>query len=146
MIATSLMTGRQTDELLVNKENQEMALRNANSQNRQAVANSNIAQANERSMMEFSRQNDLNTRRSANAANLVGDITSTINEYKVGQQFDADVKANLMDDPEGSKAILYAQDNQVMSNPTLRNTILQRAKILNSSALNKILKDNNYID
>lgn len=146
MIATSLMTGRQTDELLVNKENQEMALRNANSQNRQAVANSNIAQANERSMMEFSRQNDLNTRRSANAANLVGDITSTINEYKVGQQFDADVKANLMDDPEGSKAILYAQDNQVMSNPTLRNTILQRAKILNSPALNKILKDNNYID
>lgn len=147
MVATSLASGRQIDELLVGKENQEMALRNANSQNRQAVANSNIAQINERSMMEFSRQNDLNTQRSANAANLVGDITSTINEFKVGQQFDADMQANLMDDPLGSKSILFAQNPEFMNSKTNRDFMFRLARTKKNPLLVKYLQDNyNYTE
>jgi hypothetical protein len=147
MVATSLQAGRQADELLVGKENQEMALRNANAQNRQAVNNANVAQDNERAMMEFQRQNDLNTLRSANASNLVGDITSTINEFRVGQQFDADVQANLMDDPMGSKAILYAQDSDFMSNKTNRDFMFRLAKTRKNPVLVKYLQDNyNYTE
>jgi hypothetical protein len=142
MVATALQSGRQADEILVGKENQEMALRNANSQNRQAVANSNIAQTNERSMMEFQRQNDLNTQRSANTANLVGDITSTINEFKVGKQFDADMEANLMDDPLGSKIMTMAKNKEFMNIPKYRKFAFAKARELNKPEFLKYLNDN----
>lgn len=145
MVATSLATGKQINELLAGKENQEIALRNANAQNRQAVTNANIAQDNERSMMEFQRANDLNTMRSANWANLAGDITSTINEFKLENQFNADTQANIMDDPMGSKAILFAQNKEFMNNKANRDFIFKLAQTKKNPVLVQYLKDNyNY--
>lgn len=145
MVATSLATGKQINELLAGKENQEMSLRNANAQNQQAVANANIAQDNERSMMEFQRANDLNTMRSANWANLAGDITSTINEIKLDNQFNADTQANIMDDPMGSKALLFAQNKEFMNSKSNRDFIFKLAQTKKNPVLVKYLQDNyNY--
>jgi hypothetical protein len=52
-----------------------------------------------------------------------------------------------MDDPMGSKAILYAQDSDFMSNKTNRDFMFRLAKTRKNPVLVKYLQDNyNYTE
>lgn len=140
IVATALAGNRQTNEILGAKENQELGLRNADHQNKQMVANTNVATMNDYKFKEFQRQNDIQTKLSTNLSNLQGDIKDVITSGKIDKQFKANQLANLMDDPLGEKALLYAQNKEFMADPANREYIFNVAKAKQHKPLIDTLK------
>ena len=115
LVATALASNRQANEILGAKENQEVQLRNANSQNKQMVGNMNNATMNEHSFRNYQRSNDIRSQYSANLADLSKDINNVITSNRLDKQFDANTIANLSDDEFGSKAAIYIGNKDFMS-------------------------------
>lgn len=127
IIAAGLAGERTVDEVLAQKDNQELALRNANSQNRQMVSSKNNATINQDNFRQMQRLNDIQSRDSANLSNLQGDIKNVINTEMLDKQFKTNTLANLADDSLGEKAIIYAQNKEFMNDSSNRDYIYQRA-------------------
>lgn len=128
MIASNIATSRGVDEILGSKENQELMLRNADAQNKQMVAGSNSATMNEYAFRNLQRSNDIQARKSANLSNLAGDIKGVIQMGQLDNQFNTSTAANLMDDKNGEKAVIYAQNEEFMNNPQMSSIIYNKAK------------------
>ena len=138
LIATALAGNRQANEILGGKENQEIALKNADHQNKQMVANTNNATMNEHSFRQYQRLNDIRTQHSANLADLSKDINNVITSNKLDKQFDANTLANLADDKLGEKAAVYIGNKDFMSKEDNRKAMKERADFLAN-------KGDNYI-
>ena len=138
LVATALAGNRQANEILGGKENQEIALKNADHQNKQMVANTNNATMNEHKFRQYQRSNDINSQYSANLADLSKDIGNVITSNKLDKQFDASTLANLADDALGEKAAIYIGNKDFMSKETNRQMMKDRADFLAN-------KGNNYI-
>ena len=138
LVVTALAGNRQTNEILGGKENQEIALKNADHQNKQMVANTNNATMNEYRFREYQRSNDIRSQHSANLADLSKDIGNVITSNKLDKQFDANTLANLADDKLGEKAAIYIGNKDFMSKETNRQMMKERADFLAN-------KGNNYI-
>ena len=138
LVATALAGNRQANEILGGKENQEIALKNADHQNKQMVANTNNATMNEHKFRQYQRSNDINSQYSANLADLSKDIGNVITSNKLDKQFDANTLANLADDKLGEKAAIYIGNKDFMSKGGNRQMMKDRADFLSN-------KGNNYI-
>ena len=138
LVATALAGNRQANEILGGKENQEIALKNADHQNKQMVANTNNATMNEHRFRQYQRSNDINSQYSANLADLSKDIGNVITSNKLDKQFDANTLANLADDKLGEKAAIYIGNKDFMSKEANRKAIKERADFLAN-------KGDNYI-
>ena len=138
LVATALAGNRQANEILGGKENQEIALKNADHQNKQMVANTNNATMNEHKFRQYQRSNDINSQYSANLADLSKDIGNVITSNKLDKQFDANTLANLADDKLGEKAAIYIGNKDFMSKETNRQMMKERADFLAN-------KGDNYI-
>ena len=138
LVATALAGNRQANEILGGKENQEIALKNADHQNKQMVANTNNATMNEHRFRQYQRSNDINSQYSANLADLSKDIGNVITSNKLDKQFDANTLANLADDKLGEKAAIYIGNKDFMSKEANRKTMKERADFLAN-------KGDNYI-
>ena len=138
LVATALAGNRQANEILGGKENQEIALKNADHQNKQMVANTNNATMNEHSFRQYQRLNDIRTQHSANLADLSKDINNVITSNKLDKQFDANTLANLADDKLGEKAAIYIGNKDFMSKEANRKAMKERADFLSN-------KGDNYI-
>ena len=138
LVVTALAGNRQTNEILGGKENQEIALKNADHQNKQMVANTNNATMNEYRFREYQRSNDIRSQHSANLADLSKDIGNVITSNKLDKQFDANTLANLADDKLGEKAAIYIGNKDFMSKETNRQMMKERADFLAN-------KGDNYI-
>ena len=138
LVATALAGNRQANEILGGKENQEIALKNADHQNKQMVANTNNATMNEHKFRQYQRSNDINSQYSANLADLSKDIGNVITSNKLDKQFDASTLANLSDDALGEKAAIYIGNKDFMSKEANRKAIKERADFLAN-------KGDNYI-
>ena len=138
LVATALAGNRQANEILGGKENQEIALKNADHQNKQMVSNTNNATMNEYRFRQYQRNNDINSQYSANLADLSKDIGNVITSNKLNKQFDASTLANLSDDALGEKAAIYIGNKDFMSKETNRQMMKERADFLAN-------KGNNYI-
>ena len=138
LVATALAGNRQTNEILGGKENQEIALKNADHQNKQMVANTNNATMNEHRFRDYQRSNDIRSQYSANLADLSKDIGNVITSNKLDKQFDANTLANLADDKLGEKAAIYIGNKDFMSKETNRQAMKERADFLAN-------KGDNYI-
>lgn len=132
MIASNIATSRGVDEVLGSKENQELMLRNANAQNQQMVSGANTAVMNEYANRNMMRSNDIQARKSANVANLAGDIKGVIQMGQLDKQFETNTAANLMDDKNGEKAMIYAQSQEFMNNPQMSSIVYDKAKTKDS--------------
>ena len=130
LVATALAGSRQANEILGGKENQEIALKNADHQNKQMVANTNNATMNEYRFRDYQRSNDINSQYSANLADLSKDIGNVITSNKLDKQFDANTLANLADDKLGEKAAIYIGNKDFMSKETNRKVMKERADFL----------------
>ena len=130
LVATALAGNRQANEILGGKENQEIALKNADHQNKQMVANTNNATMNEHKFRQYQRSNDINSQYSANLADLSKDIGNVITSNKLDKQFDANTLANLADDKLGEKAAIYIGNKAFMSKETNRKEMKERADFL----------------
>ena len=130
LVATALAGNRQANEILGGKENQEIALKNADHQNKQMVANTNNATMNEHKFRQYQRSNDINSQYSANLADLSKDIGNVITSNKLDKQFDASTLANLADDKLGEKAAIYIGNKDFMSKETNRKVMKERADFL----------------
>ena len=138
LVATALAGNRQANEILGGKENQEIALKNADHQNKQMVANTNNATMNEYRFRQYQRNNDINSQYSANLADLSKDIGNVITSNKLDKQFDANTLANLADDKLGEKAAIYIGNKDFMSKEANRQAMKERADFLAN-------KGDNYI-
>ena len=138
LVATALAGNRQANEILGGKENQEIALKNADHQNKQMVANTNNATMNEYRFRDYQRSNDIRSQYSANLADLSKDIGNVITSNKLDKQFDASTLANLADDALGEKAAIYIGNKDFMSKETNRQMMKERADFLAN-------KGDNYI-
>ena len=138
LVATALAGNRQANEILGGKENQEIALKNADHQNKQMVANTNNATMNEHKFRQYQRSNDINSQYSANLADLSKDIGNVITSNKLDKQFDASTLANLSDDKLGEKAAIYIGNKDFMSKEANRKAMKERADFLSN-------KGDNYI-
>ena len=138
LVATALAGNRQANEILGGKENQEIALKNADHQNKQMVANTNNATMNEHKFRQYQRSNDINSQYSANLADLSKDIGNVITSNKLDKQFDANTLANLADDKLGEKAAIYIGNKDFMSKEANRQMMKDRADFLSN-------KGNDYI-
>ena len=138
LVATALAGNRQANEILGGKENQEIALKNADHQNKQMVANTNNATMNEYRFRDYQRSNDIRSQYSANLADLSKDINNVITSNKLDKQFDANTLANLADDKLGEKAAVYIGNKDFMSKEANRKAIKERADFLAN-------KGDNYI-
>ena len=138
LVATALAGNRQANEILGGKENQEIALKNADHQNKQMVANTNVATMNEHKFRQYQRINDINSQYSANLADLSKDIGNVITSNKLDKQFDANTLANLADDKLGEKAAIYIGNKDFMSKEANRKAMKERADFLSN-------KGDNYI-
>ena len=138
LVATALAGNRQANEILGGKENQEIALKNADHQNKQMVANTNNATMNEHKFRQYQRSNDINSQYSANLADLSKDIGNVITSNKLDKQFDANTLANLADDKLGEKAAIYIGNKDFMSKEANRKAMKERADFLSN-------KGDNYI-
>ena len=138
LVATALAGNRQANEILGGKENQEIALKNADHQNKQMVANTNNATMNEYRFRDYQRSNDIRSQYSANLADLSKDIGNVITSNKLDKQFDANTLANLADDKLGEKAAIYIGNKDFMSKENNRKVIKERADFLAN-------KGDNYI-
>lgn len=138
LVATALAGNRQANEILGGKENQEIALKNADHQNKQMVANTNNATMNEYGFRQYQRINDINSQHSANLADLSKDIGNVITSNKLDKQFDANTLANLADDKLGEKAAIYIGNKDFMSKEANRKAMKERADFLAN-------KGDNYI-
>lgn len=138
LVATALAGNRQANEILGGKENQEIALKNADHQNKQMVANTNNATMNEHRFRQYQRINDINSQHSANLADLSKDIGNVITSNKLDKQFDANTLANLADDKLGEKAAIYIGNKDFMSKEANRKAMKERADFLAN-------KGDNYI-
>ena len=138
LVATALAGNRQANEILGGKENQEIALKNADHQNKQMVANTNNATMNEYRFRDYQRSNDIRSQYSANLADLSKDIGNVITSNKLDKQFDANTLANLADDKLGEKAAIYIGNKDFMSKETNRKAMKERADFLAN-------KGDNYI-
>ena len=138
LVATALAGNRQANEILGGKENQEIALKNADHQNKQMVANTNNATMNEHKFRQYQRINDINSQYSANLADLSKDIGNVITSNKLDKQFDASTLANLSDDKLGEKAAIYIGNKDFMSKEANRKAMKERADFLSN-------KGDNYI-
>ena len=138
LVATALAGNRQANEILGGKENQEIALKNADHQNKQMVANTNNATMNEHKFRQYQRSNDINSQYSANLADLSKDIGNVITSNKLDKQFDASTLANLADDKLGEKAAIYIGNKDFMSKEANRKAMKERADFLSN-------KGDNYI-
>lgn len=138
LVATALAGNRQANEILGGKENQEIALKNADHQNKQMVANTNNATMNEYRFRDYQRSNDINSQYSANLADLSKDIRNVITSNKLDKQFDANTLANLADDKLGEKAAIYIGNKDFMSKEANRQAMKERADFLAN-------KGDNYI-
>ena len=138
LVATALAGNRQANEILGGKENQEIALKNADHQNKQMVANTNNATMNEHRFRQYQRSNDINSQYSANLADLSKDIGNVITSNKLDKQFDANTLANLADDKLGEKAAIYIGNKDFMSKEANRKAMKERADFLAN-------KGDNYI-
>lgn len=138
LVATALAGNRQANEILGGKENQEIALKNADHQNKQMVANTNNATMNEYRFRDYQRSNDIRSQYSANLADLSKDIGNVITSNKLDKQFDANTLANLADDKLGEKAAVYIGNKDFMSKEANRKAIKERADFLAN-------KGDNYI-
>ena len=138
LVATALAGSRQANEILGGKENQEIALKNADHQNKQMVANTNNATMNEHKFRQYQRINDINSQYSANLADLSKDIGNVITSNKLDKQFDASTLANLADDKLGEKAAIYIGNKDFMSKEANRKAMKERADFLSN-------KGDNYI-
>ena len=138
LVATALAGNRQANEILGGKENQEIALKNADYQNKQMVANTNNATMNEYRFRDYQRSNDIRSQYSANLADLSKDIGNVITSNKLDKQFDANTLANLADDTLGQKAAIYIGNKEFMSKETNRQMMKERADFLAN-------KGDNYI-
>lgn len=130
LVATALAGNRQANEILGGKENQEIALKNADHQNKQMVANTNNATMNEYRFRQYQRINDINSQHSANLADLSKDIGNVITSNKLDKQFDANTLANLADDKLGEKAAIYIGNKDFMSKEVNRKAMKERADFL----------------
>ena len=130
LVATALAGNRQANEILGGKENQEIALKNADHQNKQMVANTNNATMNEHKFRQYQRSNDINSQYSANLADLSKDIGNVITSNKLDKQFDASTLANLSDDALGEKAAIYIGNKDFMSKGGNRKVMKERADFL----------------
>ena len=138
LVATALAGNRQANEILGGKENQEIALKNADHQNKQMVSNTNNATMNEYRFRQYQRNNDINSQYSANLADLSKDIGNVITSNKLDKQFDANTLANLADDKLGEKAAIYIGNKDFMSKEANRQAMKERADFLAN-------KGDNYI-
>ena len=138
LVATALAGNRQVNEILGGKENQEIALKNADHQNKQMVANTNNATMNEYRFRDYQRSNDIRSQYSANLADLSKDIGNVITSNKLDKQFDANTLANLADDKLGEKAAIYIGNKDFMSKEANRKAMKERADFLAN-------KGDNYI-
>lgn len=138
LVATALAGNRQANEILGGKENQEIALKNADHQNKQMVANTNNATMNEYRFRDYQRSNDIRSQYSANLADLSKDIGNVITSNKLDKQFDANTLANLADDKLGEKAAIYIGNKDFMSKEVNRKTMKEKADFLAN-------KGDNYI-
>lgn len=130
LVATALAGNRQANEILGGKENQEIALKNADHQNKQMVANTNNATMNEYRFRDYQRSNDIRSQYSANLADLSKDIGNVITSNKLDKQFDANTLANLADDKLGEKAAIYIGNKDFMSKENNRKVMKERADFL----------------
>lgn len=138
LVATALAGNRQANEILGGKENQEIALKNADHQNKQMVSNTNNATMNEYRFRDYQRSNDIRSQYSANLADLSKDIGNVITSNKLDKQFDANTLANLADDKLGEKAVIYIGNKEFMSKEANRKVMKERADFLAN-------KGDNYI-
>ena len=138
LVATALSGNRQANEILGGKENQEIALKNADHQNKQMVANTNNATMNEHKFRQYQRSNDINSQYSANLADLSKDIGNVITSNTLDKQFDASTLANLADDKLGEKAAIYIGNKDFMSKEANRKAMKESADFLSN-------KGDNYI-
>ena len=138
LVATALAGNRQANEILGGKENQEIALKNADHQNKQMVSNTNNATMNEYRLRQYQRNNDINSQYSANLADLSKDIGNVITSNKLDKQFDASTLANLADDKLGEKAAIYIGNKDFMSKEVNRQAMKEKADFLAN-------KGDNYI-
>ena len=147
IVAANLAASRQANEILGAKENQELSLRNANNQNKQMVANANTTTMNQFRNMQFQRENDIQTKKSQNLANLEGDLKDAVTSYKLDKQFGANMMANLMDDTYGEKAVIFAQNKEFMRDQKNRDFIYNVARQKKNPTLLRILKDQyNFVE
>jgi len=121
--------------IYANKEAQERIIKNANTQNLQNIDNTNAGTLNQSAMLEFQRANEVNSRTSANLANLSSDISRAQETTNLQTNVDETMLLSLLDDKTGAKMRAMENNPYFARNPKLRNAIkveVARRKALKS--------------
>jgi len=121
--------------IYANKEAQERTIKNANIQNLQNVEASNVGTLNQASLRDFQRENEINSRTSANLANLSSDISRAMETTDLQTNVDETMLLSLLDDKTGAKMRAMENNPYFAKNPKLRNAIkveVARRKALKS--------------
>ncbi len=122
--------------IYANKEAQERAIKNANTQNLQGIDNTNATTMNEARNRDFVRGQEIGARTSANLANLSSDISRASETSDLQTNTDEVMLLSLMDDKTGAKMRAMEKNPYFAKNPKLRKAIkteVARRKILNTN-------------
>lgn len=121
--------------IYANKEAQERAIKNTNTQNLQTISNTNAGTLNQAGMLNFQRANEIQSRTSANLANLSSDIGEAQTRTELDTYYDESMLLSLLDDKTGAKMRAMENNPYFAKNPKLRNAIkreVERRKLINS--------------
>jgi hypothetical protein len=100
--------------VLSEKENTEKGLRNQNAMYRQGVTSSNNNIMSNANMLEFQRRGEIQSRNSANLADLSSNIKDITTNRAKDEYYDTDLIASLLDDPTGEKARVFARNPNLL--------------------------------
>lgn len=141
-IASAKLRGlEEENKIQGNKENIETQLKNKDSINKQNVSNSNTDIINNNLMANYKRANDIQSRISANFANLGKDIGGAIMRQSEGDVEDEKLVTELLDDKTGAK-LRSIDDNPYIQKRIKNNKVLR--DFINSLKFKNI--NNNRLD
>ncbi len=124
--------------IYANKEAQERAIKNLNTQNQQNISNVNAGTMNEARNRDFVRANEIGARTSANLANLSSDISRARETTDTQTNVDEVMLLSLMDDKTGAKMRAMERNPYFAKNPKLRNAL--KSEVARRKALNPNIK------
>lgn len=126
-----LRGAEQLGNIYTNKENVETQLKNQDSMNRQQVSMRNNEILTNKQNMDFARANDIQSRLSANVADLSKNIGEAQNRGDMREYYNEAMLLELLDDQTGSKAKVMARNPYFTKSKRLRKALEIENKRLN---------------
>jgi hypothetical protein len=131
MASARLRGSEQLGAIYANKENIETQLKNSDTMNKQGVDFTNVDMTNNQNMLEFTRDNDISSRLSANVADLSKNLGEAQTKTQLDSHYDEIMLLELLNDKTGDKARAMSRNPYALRSAKLRAALAQENKRLN---------------